>query len=83
MAQYKSKNEADHVYDESRKRVRFELNLLLARAADAALAEMTSEFNDALSSGGLSAFCPSREDALRYLRTAAIAQLGVGDAAAE
>lgn len=83
MAQYRTKNEAEHVYDESRKRVRFELNLLLARAADAALSEMTEEFNAAVANGGLAAFCPSREDALRYLRTAAVLQLGMGDAAAE
>jgi len=77
---YISKDNVALAFDANKKRLRCEGQIILAEVMNAALSEMTQQFNAALGEGQILEIGGTREEMKEFLRIAAQKQLGTGDA---
>lgn len=79
MPTYGYKDDVALAFEENKRRLRLEANLVASRIANEALDQMTKQFNAALSRGEILSIGGTREEMRGYLATAAAKELGVGD----
>lgn len=77
MPSYKHKDQIALTYENNKRRMRCEGQVILAALMNEALKEMTDEFNAALQVGGLLEIGGSREEMKAFLRMAAERHLGL------